>query len=143
MFLDDQSSSTVNHQIRFFCRRFMKRRGEGVFSYSSPLARMSFITHEVRSAFLTPFSFAKVQRLSSMPSTAPDGRYSWQKSRSSLPQIAVTIWVFREIFTEIPWRRPQRKGTKSETKSMTTDKEKTHGRLDKNLKDRDLSSLSR
>ena len=57
------------------------------------------------------------------------------------------IWVFREIFTEIPWRRttgqplvrvPQRKGTKSETKSMTTDKEKTHGRLDKNLKDRDL-----
>ena len=38
---------------------------------------------------------------------------------------------------------PQRKGTKSETKSMTTDKEKTHGRLDKNLKDRDLSSLSR
>ena len=122
------------------------------FSYSSPLARVSFITHEVRSAFLTPFSFAKVQRLSSMPSTSPDGRYFWQKSRSSLPQIADTIWVFREIFTEIPWRRPtgqplvevpQRKGTKSETKSMTTDKEKTHGRLDKNLKDRDLSSLSR
>ena len=98
-------------------------------------------------AFFTPFSFAKVQRLSSMPSTSPNGRYFWQKFGSSLPQIAITIWVFREIFTEIPWRRPtgqplvkvpQRKGTKSETKSMTTDKEKTHGRLDKNLKDRDL-----
>jgi len=82
-----------------------------------------------------------------MPSTSPDGRYFWQKFGSSLPQIANTIWVFRKIFTEIPWRRPtgqplvevpQRKGTKSETKSMTTDKEKTNGRLDKNLKDRDL-----
>jgi hypothetical protein len=41
-----------------------------------------------------------------MPSISPDGRYFWQKSRSSLPQIAVSIWVFREIFTEIPWRRP-------------------------------------
>ena len=85
-----------------------------------------------------------------MPSTSPDGRYSWHKFGGSLPQIAITIWVFREIFTEIPWhgrkplvKVPQRKGTKSETKSMTTDKEKTHGRLDKNFKDRDLSSLSR
>jgi hypothetical protein len=41
-----------------------------------------------------------------MPSTSPDGRYFWQKFGGSLPQIAFTIWVFREIFTEIPWRRP-------------------------------------
>ena len=88
-------------------RRFKKRRGEGVFLlFKSAYPCALYHPLGFACAFLTPFSFAKVQRLSSMPSTSPDGRYFWQKSRSSLPQIAVSIWVFREIFTEIPWRRP-------------------------------------
>jgi len=86
----------------------------------------------VRLAFFMSFSFAKVQRPAAMPSTATtiSGKIMAAAFRD-LCQIGYSAI----ILPEIPWRRPpiglftipQRKGTKSETKSMTTDKEKTQG----------------
>ena len=116
------------------------------------LAVMSFITHEVRLRFLYALFLCKgteafvhakylsqwslfLAKIWQQPSTDSSSLSGYSAKFSP------KFLGFRPMIASL--RVPQRKGTKSETKSMTTDKEKTHGRLDKNLKNRDLSSLSR
>ena len=88
------------------------------------LAVMSFITHEVRLRFLYALFLCKGTEA-----------FVHAKYLSQWSLFLAKIWQQPSADS---YHYPQRKGTKSETKSMTTDKEKTHGRLDKNLKDRDL-----
>ncbi len=92
------SPSAVCQCGRWFARLFR-------FRMSEDLLFALLVCHYHRSWFillLNVFSFAKVVRFVPMPSTAG---YFTQNYSGSLPQIAITIWVFRKILGKIPWRR--------------------------------------
>ena len=55
--------------------------------------------------FLRVFSFAKVGSHGAVPSTAPKVAIPGKNPAAAFSDYCI-IWVFREIFTEIPWRRP-------------------------------------
>ena len=82
-----------------------------------------------------------------MPSTATtiSGKIMAAAFRD-LCQIGYSVkfyWKFLGVGRLSASLRYRKEKDSSETKSMTTDKENTHGRLEKKIKKKDLSSLSR
>ena len=77
--------------------------------------------------FLRVFSFAKVGSHGAVPSTAPKVAIPGKNLAAAFSDYYI-IWVFREIFTEIPWRKAPLKDflwiskekNSTEMKSMTT-----------------------